>query len=258
MGLLAGGARVLFDLLNVRGRRAGERVARRIEMAARRAVVATVVATTVLAVAGDHASARVGRRHNQTPGIKILTKDESAALARKRIDIRVRVRRPDRVRITVLALNLGTRPAYVTRARTLNLDRLGVTTRIASIPLTRSALVELAAARATCRSVRIAAFASVRATRRRHKRPRTHIRRNSRILRPHRKGCRPQSPGLPPPGAGKPPPPPPTNKITIRAGAANADITPPFGTPLSAFTARSNTLGPSLDLPNRNLTDHAS
>ena len=223
-------------------------------MAARRAVVATVVATTVLAVAGDHASARVGGR-NQTPGIKILTKDESAALARKRIDIRVRVRRPDRVRITVLALNLGTRPAYVTRARTLNLDRLGVTTRIASIPLTRSALVELAAARATCRSVRIAAFASVRATRRRHKRPRTHIRRNSRTLRPHRKGCRPQPPGLPPPGVGKPPPPPPTNKITIRAGAANADITPPVGTPMFAFTARSNVFGPSLDRPMQILAD---
>src|SRR3989442_1750566 len=160
MGLLAGGARVLFDLLNVRGRRAGERVARRIEMAARRAVVATVVATTVLAVA-----------------------------------------------------------------------------------------------RATCRSVRIAAFASVRATRRRHKQPRTHIRRNSRTLRPHRKGCRPQSPGLPPPGVGKPPPPPPTNKITIRAGAANADITPPVGTPMFAFTARSNIFGPSLDRPMQILAD---
>src|SRR5256885_10861338 len=123
MGLLGGGAGVLFDLLDGRGRRAGERVARRIEMAARRAVVATVVATTVLAVAGDHAAARVGRRHNETPGVKILTKDETAALARKRIDIRVPVRRPGRGRITLLPLNLGPPPAYLTPARTLNLDR---------------------------------------------------------------------------------------------------------------------------------------
>src|SRR2546430_14374233 len=86
MGLLAGGARVLFDLLNVRGRRTGERVARRIEMAARRAVVATVVATTVLAVAGEHAPAPDGRRHKPTARDKTLTQEETPTLPNERAD----------------------------------------------------------------------------------------------------------------------------------------------------------------------------
>ena len=38
-------------------------------------------------------------------------------------------------------------------------------------------------------------------------------------------------------------------------GAANADITPPVGTPMFAFTARSNVFGPSLDRPMQILAD---
>src|SRR5205085_6626916 len=94
---------------------------------------------------------------------------------------------------------------------------------------------------------RITAFGNVRALRRKHKQPRTHIRRSSRTLAPHRTGCKTGPPGVPPPGGGgkppPPPPPPPTDPITTRAGAGNGDITPPVGTPMFAFTARSNIFG---------------
>jgi neutral ceramidase len=209
-----------------------------------------MLAVCTLATAGVADGYRSNR--GAKPSVRVLTKDERAAIRSKRIAIRVGVEKRARVHVNVLANGLDTRrPAFVTRRKTLHFAGRGQ--RRTSIRLTRSGRKALERARARCRAVRITAFMSSREIY--PDRPdskRTTLVRASRTLRPRRKGCRKSPPGLPPDVGGPDTPgpkPPPKGPIAIKAGAADADITPPVGTPMFAYTARSNIFEPSVDRP---------
>jgi neutral ceramidase len=207
------------------------------------------------------------------PSVRVLTKDQRTALKTRKLSLRVSVRRaPARIRLRGLGLNLGRRPMRIVAERTIRFR--SPHSRVINLKLTREALGLLAASRAACRDVRVSAFASGRLTGR-HDDRRTTLVRHSRTLRHAGTNCgRPggasggsgagggaDSPTLPPgfgngpsgtgegpsggaPGSGPDPVIVPEEPITMKAGAANADITPPVGTPMFAYTARSNIFDP--------------
>ena len=237
-----------------------------------RVTLAALAAACLLAAALAGPAAAYRAPAKTKPAVKVLTKDAPAALKARKLALRVTVRTKARVRLRAIALNLGLRPAYAVRERKVRFSRAG--TKRVNLALTPAARRALAAAIAACTDARVTAFASARQYFPRRDDPRTTLVRHTRTLK-HRRasGCAvpgtpggpdvpsvPGSPGAPPgpggpaldpPGTPRPEPPPiPDDPITIRAGAADADSTPPVGTPMFAYTARSNIFGPD---PNRPL-----
>jgi neutral ceramidase len=225
---------------------------------ARVALLAMALACLGLVAAGPASAFR--SKKGAKPTVKVLTKDQAAALSAKKVRLRVTVGTRSRVRLRVLAVGIANRPVYAVKERKIRFA--AGSGRIVNLKLTKAARRGIAAAIAACRDVRITAFASGRQLTRRGDNPRTTLVRHSKVLKHRRKsGCAaggtpgvPGSPGAPPglggPGLdppGTPPrprPPVPNDPITIRAGAADADATPPVGTPMFAYTARSQIFGP--------------
>jgi neutral ceramidase len=243
-----------------------------------------VLAATCLALVAAAPASAFRSKKGAKPTVKVLTKDQPAAAKAKRIRVRVTVGTRSRVRLRVLAVGISSRPLYAVTERKITF-RAG-SGRILDLKLTKAARTGIAAATAACRDVRITAFASGRQLTARGDNPRTTLVRHSKALEHRRKDCgaagagsggvtgtpgAPGAPGIPgspnstpglggpaldPPGTPpRPSPPVPTDPITIRAGAAYGDATPPVGTPMFAYTARSNVFGPSPDRPLQIIAD---
>jgi neutral ceramidase len=238
---------------------------------------AAIAVLVALAAAAPASAVRSNR--GAKPNITILTKDQRTILRTAKLSIRTGVGiAPARLRVRGLGLDLTRRPMRIVSERKLSFRRAH--TRVFNLKLTKQArgLIELA--RLACRDVRISVFVASRRLGVKRDDQRTTLVRHSKTLRHGRTtGCTtpgspgvPDAPGLPPgapgapPGQGGPgldppgtPPPPappvPTDPITIRAGAADADSTPPVGTPMFAYTARSNVFGPSPDRPLQIIAD---
>lgn len=234
------------------------------------AALAVLLALVAAAPAGAVRSKRGAK-----PSVTILTKDERTALRTARLSLRVGVGiAPARVRIRGLGLDLGRRPMRIVNERKVRFQRAH--SRVYNLKLTKEARRLIQAARDGCRDVRISAFVASRRLGVKRDDQRTTLVRHSKTLRHGRtSGCAapgtPGAPGIPgspgstpglggpgldPPGTQPPPAPPtPTDPITIRAGAAFGDSTPPTGTPMFAYTARSNVFGPSEERPLQIIAD---
>jgi hypothetical protein len=239
-----------------------------------RATLVAAALVALLAAGFSGPSSAVRSPKGAKPSVKILTKDQRAAINSRKISLRVGVgSAPARVRLRVLGLNLSRRPLRVVTERKVRFRTSH--SRVFNVKLTKEARGLLVLARAGCRDVRISAFASGRQTPG-HDSPRTTLVRHSKTLKHGRKDCgaSPESPGAPgvpgspgstpglggpgldPPGTPPPvTPPTPTDPISIKAGAAYGDSTPPVGTPMFAYTARSNVFGPSEDRPLQIIAD---
>ena len=222
----------------------------------------------LLAALPGTASAYRSKKGAAKPAVKILTKDQPAAAKSRKLSLRVTVATRARVRLRVLGLDVDRRPARIAYERKVSFRRGG--TRTVSVKLNALGRRAIMLATQACRDIRITAYASGRAVRRRGDSPRTTLVKHSKTLRHGRKsGCGqagvPGSPGSTPglggpgldaPGAPRPDPPPvPDDPIAIRAGAADADATPPVGTPMFAYTARSNVFGPDENRPLQIIAD---
>ena len=227
---------------------------------ARVALVAMAFACVGLVVAGPASAFR--SKKGAKPTVRVMTKDLPAAEKAKKIRLRVTTGTRARVRLRVLAIGIAKRPIFAVNERKIRFA--AGSGRFVNLKLTKAARLGIAAARTACRDVQITAFASGRQLTTRGDNPRTTLVRHSKTLKHRRKtGCSapgtgapglPGAPGAPPglggPGLdppGTPPrdqPPLPTDPITIRAGAADADATPPVGTPMFAYAERSLIFGP--------------
>lgn len=233
------------------------------------AALAVVLALLAAAPAGA-----VRSKRGAQPSVTILTKDQRTALRTARLSLRVGVGKPPaRVRIRGLGLDLGPRPMRIVSERKVRFTRPH--TRVYNLKLTRDARRLIQAARDACRDVRISAFVSGRRYGRKRDDQRTTLVRHSKTLKHGRRDCgtpgAPGAPGVPgspgsTPGLGGPgldppgtPPPAspavPTDPISIKAGAADGDSTPPVGTPMFAYTARSNIFGPDVNRPLQIIAD---
>jgi neutral ceramidase len=221
------------------------------------AALAVLVALAAAAPAGAVRSNRGAK-----PSVTLLTKDQRTALRTAKLSLRVGVGiAPARVRLRGLGLDLGPRPMRIVKERKVRFRRAH--SRVYNLKLTPAARRLIQAARDACRDVRISAFASARRYGRHRDDRRTTLVRHSKTLKHGRRCATPGTPGAPgvpgtpgatpgqggpglgSPGSPTPPPPPlPNDPITIRAGAADADSTPPVGTPMFAYTARSLVFGP--------------
>jgi neutral ceramidase len=221
------------------------------------ALVAALFACLGLVLATPASAVRSKR--GAKPSITILTKDQRTALRTGKLSLRVGIGKPPaRVRLRGLGLDLGPRPIRIVTERKLRFRRAH--SRVYNLKLTKDARRLIQAARDACRDVRVSAFASSRRYGTKRDDQRTTLVRHSKTLKHGRKsGCTapgtPGAPGVPgspgsTPGLGGPgleppgtppqqPPPVPTDPITIRAGAADGDATPPVGTPMFAYTDRS-------------------
>ena len=208
------------------------------------------------AVVVPHADAYRSKK-GARPTVRILTKDQREALGDKRIRIRVTVQKRARLHLELLATDLPGAPKFLTNRRTFYLASDGE--RTFEVKLKQAARRALRRARASCRAARITAFVSARQVfGDRSDSRRTTLVRHSKTLKPRRKACGTPPPGLPPDLGGPPKPggtPKPRGPIDMKAGAASGDITPPVGTPMFAYTARSNIAGPSVDRPLQIIAD---
>ena len=231
------------------------------------ALLAALLACAGLVLASPASAVRSKR--GAKPSITILTKDERTALRTGKLSLRVGIGKPPaRVRLRALGLDLGPRPIRIAKERKVRFRKPH--SRVYNVKLTKDARRLIQIARDACRDVRISAFASARRYGRKRDDQRTTLVRHSKTLKHGRKtGCGapgvPGAPGIPgspgstpgqggqgldPPGTPpRPAPPVPEDPITIRAGAADADSTPPTGTPMFAYTARSRVLGPETEPP---------
>jgi neutral ceramidase len=228
---------------------------------ARATLLAVVVGCLSLVLAAPASAVRSKR--GARPSVTILTKDERAMLKTSRLSLRVGVGIPPaRVRIRGLGLDLGRRPMRIVAERKVVFRSSHA--RTYNLKLTNEAKRLIQAARDGCRDVRISAFVASRRYGRKRDDQRTTLVRHSKALKHGRtSGCTapgvPGAPGIPgspgsTPGLGGPsllpfgtapgPTPVPTDPISIRAGAALGDSTPPVGTPMFAYTARSQVFGP--------------
>ena len=223
----------------------------------RLALVAALLACAGLVLASPASAVRSKR--GAKPSITILTKDESAALRTGSLTLRVGIGKPPaRVRLRGLGLDLGPRPIRIVAERKVRFTTKR--SRVYNLRLTKEARRAIRAAQVACRDVRVSAFAASRRYGSKRDDQRTTLVRHSKTLKHGRKsGCgvagTPGAPGVPgspgstpglggpglePPGTPLPPAPPvPTDPITIRAGAADGDSTPPVGSPMFAYTDRS-------------------
>ena len=217
-----------------------------------RPVVALLTLAVLSLVLAAPASAVRSKRGAQ-PSVTILTKDARAIVKSSRLSLRVGVGKPPaRLRIRGLGLDLARKPMRIVAERTVT--HRTRRTRTYNFKLTKQAKRLIVSARAACRNVRISAYVASRRFGRKRDDQRTTLVRHSKSLRHGRarRDC-PAVPGLPglggpgldPPGVTPPANPPvPNDPITIRAGAADADATPPVGTPMFAYTDRSLIFAP--------------
>lgn len=235
----------------------------------RRGWLCAVLAVVLVCAAAAPASA-VRSNRGAKPSVTILTKDQRAALKTRKLSLRVGVGiAPARIRIRGLGLDFGPRPVRIVAERKIRLGRPH--TRVVNLKLTKRARQALQAARDACRDLRVSAFVAARRLGRKRDDQRTTLVRHSKTLRHGRTDCgAPTAPGgggfgssdsvtLPPAFGGAegfgpdpftPGPPPtfdPNEPVTVRAGSAARDITPPVGTPMFAYTARSQVFGPDQD-----------
>ena len=177
---------------------------------------------------GPAAAARAAAAPAPAAKLKLLTSRTSAAVLRRGLRIRVRYDGVGRVRIGARVPRVGRRRGLVlARTRVVRFRRPGV--RRVRLRVTRRGRALLRSRIRRCRVLRI----NLRARARRAGVPRP--RRSTRVLRVRPGGGCPGGPGA---GPGPSPPGP------FRAGAASSDITPPIGTPMFAYTARSGFANP--------------
>ena len=198
------------------------------------------------ALAAPAASAAPEAREAAAPAkVAVLTSSAEQLLDSRRLRVRVRFGRIGTVRLyarvgrTRLAVGRLLRFAKPGRKRV-------------SLRLTRPAARLIRRARLRCSSSRLAVYARARRYRTRGGRTNFSSRQRSRRsrtikrVRVLRAGC--GSRGSPAPGGGPGNPggggSPPRPPVGLRAGAATSDITPPIGTPMFAYTARSNLASP--------------
>jgi neutral ceramidase len=178
--------------------------------------------------------------------VRIRTADQGRALAQGAIAVRVRASEMSRVELRASAPGVR----RLTGRERIRFDTAG--SRNASLLLTAAGRTALEAASSRCEplSVRVGAtIDSAGRGKRRHEAAKRPLAADQgRCERPS-PGPGGEDPALPAPGPGTPAPgpggpaSPPGNKPTkLRAGAGVADITPPVGTPMFAYTARSRTM----------------
>ncbi|HEX6117381.1 MAG TPA: neutral/alkaline non-lysosomal ceramidase N-terminal domain-containing protein [Solirubrobacterales bacterium] len=205
----------------------------------RRATTAAIAATALLlAPAGASAAA---------DAVKIKTADQGKALATGTIAVRVRVAEPARVELTASAP--GTR--RLSGRERVRFAKGG--SRNALLPLTAPGRAALEGASARCELLTITVRAKVddggRGGTRGDAAQRPLAADQDLCQRPGEGGgdgaLPAPGPGAPGPGPGPDPDPDPEPGPTkLKAGAAVADITPPVGTPMFAYTARSRVADP--------------
>ncbi len=208
-----------------------------------------VVAVALAAASSAPATAAPAAGQAATPArLSVLTTSTDDLVSTRRLRLRVAFRRVGTVR---LYARIGsTRLAVARLARFRKPGRKRV-----SLRLTRPAARLLRAAQSRCRSSRLVVSARARryrtpggrvSFRRKNRSRRSRTVRKVRTLRTRcANGTAPgggKSPGANPGGPGPGPP------VKLRAGAASSDITPPIGTPMFAYTARSNIADPPTDL----------
>ena len=192
-------------------------------------VVAAVLAALLagLLVGGASAAAQEPPRASAsaaTLSMRVLGVGQQALLRSGRLRVRVRTTRTSRVRLAATAQTGTGRPVTLARGRTVRVRR----TRTVALRLTRAGRRAVA----SCSVTRLAVVA--RSTRLRARLPRTPAftgatRRVRRTVLRNSSACRGATGGGP---------------TAIRAGSASADLTPPIGTPMFAYTARSGLANP--------------
>jgi len=182
--------------------------------------------------------------------VRIRTADQGRALAQGAIGVRFRVADPAKV-----VLRASARGAKrLSGRKKVRFDEPG--SRRVALLLTGAGRSVLEVASARCESLKVRVKATVDGPERgKPKRESA-----SRKLAADQDRCSRPGPGedpapappedetTPPPGGGAPPDPgpgpDPGEPTNLQAGAATADITPPVGTPMFAYTARSRVAGP--------------
>ena len=201
-------------------------------LVARRLVLAAVAAALVAVPVAPAAAEPVADAAAQPKAkARALTLKRGVLAKRGRMRVRVRYRAAGRVRLAVRVRRPGTRRrATFARRRPVRFRRPG--RRTVKLRLTRYGRRLARSKPRACVTLRLTVVARARRNAR-PRRPRV-SRRRQRVRPLARAACSsrgPTSPGPSPPGP-------------IRAGAASADITPPIGTPMFAYTARSNVANP--------------
>jgi neutral ceramidase len=223
-----------------------------------RALVCAALAVLVALAAATPANA-VRSNRGAKPSVTILTKDERTVLRTAKLSLRVGVGiAPTRLRLRGLGLDLARRPMRIINERKITFRHPH--SRVINLKLTKQARSLIQLARLACRDVRISAFVASRRLGVKRDDQRTTLVRHSKTLKHGRKDCGTgPPPGLPPgfgvPGGdstgggggiiGPPPVTDPGEPITIKVGAASADATPPVGTPMFAYTSRSQLIPPN-------------
>jgi neutral ceramidase len=236
-------------------------------------------ATVALLLAGLLAPSGPASAAGPQPRARLVGDSESQILRRGAVRVAVSYAATGRVRLLV-RLPRGTFSGPVAAARTRRVAFPRPGRRVVAMRLTRAGLSVLRARQRACRRIRLVALARARRYRRaprggalspRRRLGLTGWSRRARILR---SGCpggggpgggagpggggpggagggdpgAGGSPGGGGPGGGDPGGGDPGGPEPVLAGAASADITPPVGTPMFAYTARSTLANPPLAL----------
>jgi neutral ceramidase len=203
----------------------------------RLALAATAVAISALPAAASAAA---------EDGVRVTTANQGRALESGVIGVRVRVSAESRVELRASAA--GTR--RLTGGELVRFGRAG--SRRALLPLTGAGRSALESASRSCDELVVRVRAEMSAPHRgkpHRESARSELAADESLCQrpsPGPGGGEEPGPGAPPPDPGTNPGPGPGGDVPteIRAGAATADITPPIGTPMFAYTARSRIADP--------------
>ena len=203
------------------------------------AVAVALAALFVLALAAPAGAARP-----VPPAAKIAFSQQSEArmLARGGMRVALRMSKPGKLRVFGRLRALGTRKQYtLASTRTIRFRRAG--RKVVFLKLTPQAKIVLARLVKSCKRARVAVHTRARKNSRRYRDalpPRaTCSKRPTAPAGPGAGGSAPGTQGPGAPGGASGPP--------LKAGAASSDITPPVGTPMFAYTARSRVADPPTD-----------
>ena len=196
-------------------------------MTGMRFVAAVLAALSAgLVVGGAPAAAQEPPRASAgaaTLSMRVLGVGQQALLRSGRLRVRVRTTRTSRVRLAATAQTGTGRPVTLARSRTVRVRR----TRTVALRLTRAGRRAVASCAVTRLAV-IARSTRLRARPRRAPAFTGATRRVRRTVSRNSSACRAAGGGA----------------TEIRAGSASADLTPPVGTPMFAYTARSGLANP--------------